>query len=568
MAEAAQKQEFNTNEDFEALLESSFGEQKVTEGSVVEGEIIGLSNDTVTIDVGLKSEGRVALKEFYEMGEKPDLHEGDKVTVYIERLEDRSGEIILSREKAVRESAWDNLEEDHKSNVPVDGVLFGQVKGGFTVDLGGAIAFLPGSQVDVKPIKDVSHIANVKEKYLILKMDKKRGNIIVSRRAIMEESQAEARDEILKDIAMGAKLEGTVKNLTNYGAFIDLGGIDGLLHVTDISWKRINHPSEVLSVGEKIEVQVIKIDDETKRISLGMKQLQENPWDANKDKFKVGEVVKTKVSNVADYGVFVELEGGLEGLIHQTELSWLKKEQNSSKWKVGEEIEAQILEVDEEKQRISLGLKQTQENPWGEFAKNFKEGDEIEGEIRNISDFGFFVGLEGGIDGLVHYSDLAWDKPGEEALKEYSKGQTVKAQILSVDIEKERIGLGIKQLIEGGAAEGFDQFNKGDVVTCKVTAVQGDGLEVTLGETEVIAFIKRGDLSKDRSEQRPERFAVGDRVDAKITAATKKTGRISVSVKALEVDEHKRAIEEYGSTDSGASLGDILGAALEEKGKK
>ena len=333
MAEAAQKQEFNTSEDFEALLEGSFSEQKIEEGSVVEGVIIEISNDTVTVDVGLKSEGRIDLKEFYEMGEKPDLHEGDKVKVLIERMEDRSGEIILSREKAVRENAWDDLEREHKAEIPVDGVLFGQVKGGFTVDLGGAIAFLPGSQVDVKPIKDVSHIANVKEKYLILKMDKKRGNIIVSRRAIMEESQAEARDEMLKDIEVGSKLEGIVKNLTNYGAFVDLGGLDGLLHVTDISWKRINHPSEVLKVGETIEVQVTKYDPETKRISLGMKQLQDNPWDSNKANFKVGEIVKAKISNIADYGVFVELDGGLEGLIHQTELSWVKKDQNPSKLK-------------------------------------------------------------------------------------------------------------------------------------------------------------------------------------------------------------------------------------------
>ncbi len=565
--------EFSTGEDFTKLLNES-ETSRVAEGSLVDGEIIAVDEDWVTIDVGLKSEGRISIKEFYELGEKPNLKVGDNVQVSLERYESRGGEIILSREKALREASWQRLEKELKSQTPVDGVIFGQVKGGFTVDLGGAVAFLPGSQVDVRPLKDINAIANVKQKFVILKMDKKRGNIIVSRRAIMEESRAEARDEMLKGVKVGDILDGTVKNLTNYGAFLDLGGLDGLLHVTDISWKRISHPSEVLKLGQKIKVQVIKFDEETKRISLGMKQLDSNPWEGISGKFQVGQRVKGKVANIADYGVFVELEDGIEGLIHVSELSWVKKNQNPNKVvKLGDEVEVQVLEVDQEKRRISLGLKQCQQNPWQSFAANNAEGDVIEGEIKNVSDFGFFVGLEGGIDGLVHYSDLSWTESGEEALKKFKKGDVVKAKILSMDIDKERISLGIKQLDGEGSAggevlEALGKLSKGDAVTCKVEAVQKDGIEVTVGETSIRAFIKKADLSKERSEQRPERFAVGDRVDAAITAINAKKGQVSVSVKALEIEEHKRAIEEYGSTDSGASLGDILGAALEQKGKK
>lgn len=564
---------FSTGEDFLKLLNES-DTSRVAEGSLVTGDVIAIDDDWVTVDVGLKSEGRIPLKEFMELGEKPTVKLGDSVQVTLERYESRGGEIVLSREKALREASWQRLEKELKTATPVDGVIFGQVKGGFTVDLGGAVAFLPGSQVDVRPLKDINSIANIKQKFIILKMDKKRGNIIVSRRAIMEESRAEARDEMLKGVKVGDVLDGTVKNLTNYGAFLDLGGLDGLLHVTDISWKRISHPSEVLKLGQKIKVQVIKFDDETKRISLGMKQLDSNPWEGIAGKFTVGQRVKGKVANIADYGVFVELEDGIEGLIHVSELSWVKKNQNPNKVvKLGDEVEVQVLEVDSEKRRISLGLKQCQDNPWSSFSANNAEGDVIEGEIKNVSDFGFFVGLEGGIDGLVHYSDLSWTEAGEEALKKFKKGDVVKAKILSMDIEKERISLGVKQLDGEGSAggevlEALGKLQKGDAVTCKVEAVQKDGIEVTVGESNIRAFIKKADLSKERSEQRPERFAVGDRVDAAITAINAKKGQVSVSVKALEIEEHKRAIEEYGSTDSGASLGDILGAALEQKGKK
>ncbi len=569
----AQTSDFTTGEDFAQLFEDSIKNDKLAEGSLVKGVIVSVDDDAVTVDVGLKSEGRISLKEFSQLGDEPNLSVGDEVEVFIERMENRQGEIVLSREKALREQAWERLEKDMKTQKQVDGIIFGQVKGGFTVDLGGAVAFLPGSQVDVRPIKDISSLANVKQKFLVLKMDKKRGNIIVSRRAILEESRAEAREEMLKGVKVNDIMDGTVKNLTNYGAFIDLGGLDGLLHVTDISWKRISHPSEVLKLGQHVKVQVIKFDDETKRISLGMKQLEENPWQDVAAKFPVGARAKGKVSNIADYGVFIDLGDGVEGLVHVSELSWVKKNQNPNKLvKLGDEVQVQVLEIDSEKRRISLGMKQCEENPWSQFANSHKEGDIIEGEIKNVSDFGFFVGLQGGIDGLVHYSDLSWDKPGEEALKDYKKGDQVKAIILSIDIEKERIGLGVKQLSGEGTGgvvnEQLNNMSKGSTVTCTITAVEKDGIEVTVGETPIRSFIKRNDLSKDRSEQRPDRFAVGDRVDAEVTAVNAKKGQISVSIKALEVKEHKRAIEEYGSTDSGASLGDILGKALEQKGKK
>jgi small subunit ribosomal protein S1 len=572
------------NEDFEAMLEKSFGGEQLQEGSIVEGEVISVENDFITVDVGLKSEGRIAAKEFTEFGEKQELNIGDKVEVYVERLEGRTGEIILSREKAISEHAWDKMEAKMNAKTPVNGMIFGQVKGGFTVDLGGIIAFLPGSQVDVRPIKDVAELAFVKDQFLVLKMDKKRGNVIVSRRAIMEESRNESRDEMLKDIVLNQVMDGIVKNLTNYGAFIDLGGIDGLLHVTDISWQRINHPSEILKVGDKIKVQVIKYDDETKRVSLGIKQMQDSPWKDIEGKFKSGQVVKGKVTSIADYGVFVDIGEGIEGLIHLNELSWVKKNQTPSKvLNIGDEIDVKILEVETDKNRISISYKQTQESPWDGFATSNKVGDEIEGEIKSISDFGFFVGLEGGIDGLAHYSDLSWTESGEEALKAYSKGQTVKAKILSIDVEKERIGLGIKQLDATGAPKGASlkssaptdaasgDIGKNQVITCVVEDVKIDGIEVSLPSeskgASVRVFIKKLDLSKDRSEQRPNRFAIGDRVDAKVISVGR-NGQPNLSIKALEIEEHNRAIKEYGTSDSGASLGDILGAALQEKKAK
>jgi small subunit ribosomal protein S1 len=568
-------QNFSTGESFADLFENSAA-GKVAEGSVVRGTIVGIEKDLAILDVGLKSEGRIPLKEFSVAGQPAEIKIGDQYDIYIERIEDRNGEAQLSREKALREEAWVKLEEIHKNQTKIEGVIFGRVKGGFTVDIKGAVAFLPGSQVDIRPIKDVSPLMNIPQPFLILKMDRRRGNIVVSRRAIMEESRAEARGMLLDKIAEGQILDGIVKNITDYGAFIDMGGVDGLLHVTDISWKRINHPSEVFAIGDAVRVIVTKFDAETKRISLGMKQLDSNPWEGVSHKFTPGAKLKGKITNITDYGAFVELDSGVEGLVHVSEMSWTKKNVHPSKLvQTGQEVEVQVLDVDATKHRISLGMKQCIDNPWNSFAANFHEGDIIEGEVRNITDFGLFVGLAGEIDGLVHHSDISWEQPGEEAIKTFKKGDKVSARILVVDIEKERISLGIKQLTEnpGGEAaasagsSSATSHRKGDVVTCKITLVERDGIEVELADG-VKSYIKKNELSRDRQDQRPERFAVGDRVDAQVVSADKKTGKVQLSIKSLEQEQHKKAIEEYGSSDSGASLGDILGAAISEASAK
>lgn len=565
LIEALENQEnlFSTNEDFSALLDESYADTP-TEGSVVTGVVVAIENEFIIMDVGVKSEGRIPLKEFMEAGQTPEIAVGDEFDIYVEKFEDRNGEAQLSRERAVREAGWNTLEKKWKAEERVDGIIFGRVKGGFTVDVEGSVAFLPGSQVDVRPIRDITPLMNVTQPFMILKMDRKRSNIVVSRRAIMEESRSEQRDELLDNIKEGVTLEGMVKNITDYGVFVDMGGVDGLLHVTDISWKRINHPSEVYKVGDTIKVMVTKFDEKTKRISLGVKQLEENPWEGLEAQFTVGARFKGKISNITDYGAFVELENGVEGLVHVSEMSWTKKNQHPSKIVTqGEEVEVEVLDVDLNKHRISLGIKQCQENPWNQFAAKYPEGTEVEGEVRNITDFGLFVGLEGDIDGLVHHSDISWNEPGEEAIKAYNKGDTVKAKVLLLDVEKERISLGIKQL-DGERTEASTAASKrGKVVTCEVTAVQNDGLEVKFGDDGQTSFIKKNDIARERQEQRPDRFAVGDRLDAKITSSDKKTGRVNLSIKALEMDEHKKAIQEYGSSDSGASLGDILGAALE-----
>jgi len=554
----------NVSEDFAALLEESFASDSMNEGSVVKGIVVAIEKDQVIIDVGLKSEGRVPLKEFSLGGSTPELRPGDTVEVYLERIENRNGEASLSREKALREEAWVRLEEACAKGTRVEGMIFGKVKGGFTVDLQGAVAFLPGSQVDIRPVRDIGPLMHMPQPFQILKMDRKRGNIVVSRRAVLEESRSEQRDTLLAKIAEGQVLDGMVKNITDYGAFIDMGGIDGLLHVTDISWRRINHPSEVLHLGQQVRVMVTRFDPATKRVSLGMKQLEKNPWDGAEAKYPVGTRFKGKINNITDYGAFVELEPGIEGLVHVSEISWVKKNVHPSKLvSVSQEVEVMILDIDAAKHRISLGMKQCEENPWAFFAEKVHVNDVIEGEVRNITDFGLFVGLDGHIDGLVHYSDISWMEPGEVAIKKFKKGDMVKAKILAIDVEKERISLGIKQLESDPLEEEFGNIKKGATVTCEVVEVQGDGIVVKLTDN-VTAFMKKSDLSRERAEQRPDRFAVGDRVDAKITGVDRGTRKITVSIKALEVDEHKRAVEEYGSSDSGATLGDILGAALSE----
>jgi small subunit ribosomal protein S1 len=556
------------SKDFAALLGETLGENETFIGSVVTGTIVNMDSDTITVDVGLKSEGRIPLKEFGLAGQRSELNIGDAVEVFVERLEDRNGEAVLSREKARREEAWTDLEELHKKEENVTGVMFGKVKGGFTVDLNGAVAFLPGSQVDVRPIRDVSALMGVPQPFQILKMDHARGNIVVSRRAILEESQAEDRKDLMGTMEEGKILTGIVKNITDYGAFVDLGGIDGLLHVTDISWKRVNHPSEALSVGQQIDVMVIRYNEETSRVSLGMKQLQDDPWEAAESLYPVGATYKGRISNITDYGAFVELDDGIEGLVHVSEMSWTKKNVHPGKIvSTSQEVDVMVLDVDLEKRRISLGIKQTQENPWASYIDGKKVGEELEGEVRNITEFGLFVALNDEIDGMVHISDISWEDQSDDVLKTFKEGDKVKTKILEMDADKERVGLGIKQLSEDPFKGAMDGIAKGAVVTCTVTEIENGGVKVSVNEN-LNGYIKKADLSSERSEQRPDRLAVGEKVDAKIMKIDAKSREVTLSIKAYEQEQNKTAMEKFGSTESGASLGDILGAALGDDKKK
>ena len=567
MSTTAAPNEMNPSRaDFEALLnESLSGGNGAFEGQVVKGKITAIEKDLAVIDVGLKMEGRVALKEFGASGRNSDLKVGDEVEVYLERVENALGEAVLSRDKARREESWTRLEKRFEANEKVEGVIFNKVKGGFTVDLDGAVAFLPGSQVDIRPVRDIGPLMNQPTQFQILKMDRRRGNIVVSRRSVLEETRAEQRTEIVARLAEGQVIDGVVKNITDYGAFIDLGGIDGLLHVTDMAWRRVNHPSDVVNVGDTVKVQIIRINPDTQRISLGMKQLQSDPWQGIEAKYPVGARFSGTITNIADYGAFVELEPGVEGLIHVSEMSWTKKNTHPGKIvSTSQQVEVQVLEVDPNKRRISLGLKQTQENPWDGFLVTHPKGTMVEGPVRNITEFGLFIGLDGGVDGMVHLSDLDWNKSGDEAIKDYKKGDNVKAVVLDVDSAKERISLGIKQ-VSGDPLDTIAKFKKGDPVTCEVIAVEANGIQVRIAESDITTYVKRSDLSRDRSEQRPERFNVGDKVDAAVISVDKTTRRIQVSIKALEIAEEKQAVAQYGSSDSGASLGDIFKAALKRR---
>ncbi|HTV46516.1 MAG TPA: 30S ribosomal protein S1 [Stellaceae bacterium] len=562
MALELQPEEASAKESFAALLDESLGMANGLEGTVVKGRVIAVENDAVLIDVGLKSEGRVPLKEFAAGGGEPSLNVGDTVEVFLERMEDKNGEAQLSREKARREEAWTQLEKSFQANERVTGVIFGRVKGGFTVDLNGAVAFLPGSQVDIRPVRDITPLLGSQQPFQILKMDRSRGNIVVSRRAVLEESRAEQRSELVASLKEGQILNGVVKNITDYGAFVDLGGVDGLLHVTDIAWRRINHPSEALHIGQTVKVQVIRFNPETQRISLGMKQLEADPWEGVELKYPAGAKFKGRVTNITDYGAFVELEPGVEGLVHVSEMSWTKKNVHPGKIvSTSQEVEVMVLDVDPQKRRISLGLKQTLANPWETFADDHPIGSELEGEVRNITEFGLFVGLPGDIDGMVHLSDIDWNRAGEDALDNYHKGEVVRVKVLDVDVDKERISLGIKQLEADPFEAGMSKLRKGEVVTGTIAGITEGGVEVSVGDG-LLGFIRKSELSRDRSEQRPDRFAVGEKVDAKVTAIDRATRKVALSIKAREMDEEKRAMAEFGSSDSGASLGDILGAAI------
>ena len=565
MAVALETAEIAPKESFAALLTESLGVANGLEGTVIKGRVISIENDAALIDVGLKSEGRVALKEFGVGGAAPDIHVGDIVEVFLERMEDKNGEAQLSREKARREEAWTLLEKNFQGNERVTGTIFGRVKGGFTVDLSGAVAFLPGSQVDIRPVRDIGPLLGSPQPFQILKMDRSRGNIVVSRRAVLEESRAEQRSELVASLKEGQILTGIVKNITDYGAFVDLGGVDGLLHVTDIAWRRINHPSEALNIGQSVKIQVIRFNPETQRISLGMKQLEADPWEGVELKYPAGAKYTGRVTNITDYGAFVELEPGVEGLVHVSEMSWTKKNVHPGKIvSTSQEVDVMVLDVDPQKRRISLGLKQTLANPWDAFIEEHPVGNVLEGEVRNITEFGLFVGLPGDIDGMVHLSDIDWNRAGEDAVHDYRKGQVVRVKVLDVDIEKERISLGIKQLEADPFEQGMTKLKKGDVVTGTISGTTETGVEVSLADN-VPGFIRKSELSRDRSEQRPDRFAVGERVDAKVTAIDRATRRVTLSIKAREADEEKRAMAEFGSSDSGASLGDILGAAIRRR---
>ena len=567
---------FPTRDDFASLLNDSLGgENETFEGKVVKGIVTGIENDLAVIDVGLKSEGRVPLREFAAPGQKSDIKIGDEVEVYVDRIENSAGEAMLSRDRARREAAWDKLEGEFSAGNRVDGVIFGRVKGGFTVDLGGAVAFLPGSQVDIRPVRDVGPLMEIPQPFMILKMDRRRGNIVVSRRAILEETRAEQRSGLILSLAEGQVIDGVVKNITDYGAFVDLGGIDGLLHVTDISYKRVNHPSEVINIGDTVKVQIIRINRETQRISLGMKQLESDPWEGAAAKYPLEGTFRGRVTNITEYGAFVELEPGIEGLVHVSEMSWTKKNVHPGKIvSTSQEVDVKVLEVDEEKRRISLGLKQAQANPWADFAEKHPVGSQVEGEVKNATEFGLFVGLDGDVDGMVHMSDIAWGVSGEEALQLHHKGEAIKAVVLDVDVEKERISLGMKQLerggVGGGAAAagggtaGAGGLKKGETVTVTVLDVKDGGLDVQVGDDGAIGFAKRADLGRDRDEQRPERFQVGQKFDAMVVGFDR-SKKPNFSIKALQISEEKQAVAQYGSSDSGASLGDILGAALKEK---
>ena len=558
----------NKNETFADLLEESFAKNLKIEGSVVKGKVVSIENDIAVVDVGLKSEGRISMKEFSSYGAKSDIKTGDLVDVFIEKIEGRNGDTVLSREKAKREEAWSILEIAHKKQERVTGVVFGKVKGGFTVDLEGATAFLPGSQVDIRPIKDLNSIMGGPQSFMILKMDRKRGNIVVSRRAVLEESRAEAKSELVSNLGEGQVLKGIVKNITDYGAFIDLGGVDGLLHVTDIAWKRVLHPSEVLKLGDTITVQVIKFNNETQRISLGMKQLEEDPWTNIEEKFPIGSKTTGRITNITDYGAFVELDAGIEGLVHVTEISWTKKNIHPGKIvSTSEQVNVMVLDIEESKRRISLGLKQCVENPWKEFMEKYPSGSELEGEIRNITEFGIFVAVSNQIDGLIHLSDISWDGNTEEMLSNYKKGDVVKTKVLDVSVENERISLGIKQLEPDPFADGSLKLKRGMIITCVVEDVIEQGLDVEVNDG-LKGFIRKSELSRDRAEQRPDRFAKGDKVDAQITNIDKKSRKIALSIKAREILEEKKAMKDYGSSDSGATLGDILGVALNAENNK
>ena len=556
-----------TNSDYEALISKSLENKSVREKTIVNGNVISFENDIVTIDVGLKSEGRIPLSEFTRPGQKPEINVGDTFEVYVENIDNSNGETVLSREKAVKQKAWNTLQDSFDNNKVVTGTPFNRVKGGMSVDLNGVVAFLPGSQIDTRQIiKDTKELLNKPLDLMILKMDKFRGNIVVSRKAISEVELKEQKKELLSSINEGSIIEGKVKNLTDYGAFIDLGGMDGLVHITDISWTKINNPSDILTIGQDIKVKVLKFDEELSRLSLGIKQLEENPWDDLEENISIDNIVSAKINSINDTSLNILVNEKYDGTVTINELSWLKKPPHPSKlFNIGDEISVKITEIDEEKRKLICSIKQTKENPWSKLTDQFNVNDSFETEVVNIVDFGIFVKVHEEIDGMVHVSDLNWDeKECEKILAGYKKGDKVKVKILEINIDKERISLGIKQLSNDPIQNYIKTNPIKSKVTGKITELNEKFLKVELSD-QIYGFIKKINLSRDKNEQKTDRFAVGEQVDSIIVSVDKKTRSLNLSIKEIEIIDEKEAMSKYGSSDSGASLGDILGSVLKKK---
>ena len=544
-------------ESFAELFEASIEETglDIERGSVITGTVVAIDNDWITVDTGLKSEGIVAREEFLSEEGELEVEVGDSVDVVVEAVDNGMGQTLLSREKAKRVETWNFLEKIADNDEIVKGIISSKVKGGFTVDIGSVRAFLPGSLVDVRPIRDTTHLEGKELEFKVIKLDQKRNNVVVSRRAVMEAENSAEREELLNKLEEGIEIEGIVKNLTDYGAFVDLGGIDGLLHITDMAWRRIKHPSEVVEVGQDLKVKVLKFDRERNRVSLGLKQLGTDPWDNVGGTYPVGSVVKARVTNLTDYGCFAEISEGIEGLVHVSEMDHTNKNIHPSKVvQVGDEVEVMILDIDEERRRISLGIKQTLANPWDEFDKKHERGDKITGTIKSITDFGIFIGLDGGIDGLVHLSDISWNETGEDAIRNYNKGDTVEAMVLSVDAEANRISLGVKQLSSDPFNEYLVNNDRGAIVNGKVKEVDAKGATIELAD-EVEAYLRASEIQRDRVEDATKHLTVGDDVEAKIISVDRKTRNINLSIKAKDEAEERQAIKDLGSTSTTATPG-------------
>ena len=556
------------SESFAELFEESLKTVDMEPGSIVTGVVIDIDNEWVTVHAGLKSEGVIPRDQFMNANGECTLNVGDEVQVALETVEDGFGETKLSREKAKRAEAWTTLEAAHVAQDVVIGVINGKVKGGFTVDVDSIRAFLPGSLIDVRPIRETAHLEGKELEFKVIKLDQKRNNVVVSRRAVMEAANSAERDELLENLQEGQSVKGVVKNLTDYGAFVDLGGVDGLLHITDMAWKRIKHPSEVVEVGQEMDVKVLKFDRERNRVSLGLKQLGEDPWVEITNRYPEGSRVNARITNLTDYGCFAEIEEGVEGLVHVSEMDWTNKNVHPSKIvQLGDELEVMVLDIDQERRRISLGIKQCQQNPWDAFGSQHAIGDKISGSIKSITDFGIFIGLAGNIDGLVHLSDISWNETGEEAVRNYKKGDEIETVILSIDPDRERISLGIKQLEEDSFSIYVGEADKGTIVTGEVTEVDAKGAVVKLNE-EVDGYIKVADLSRERVEDARSVLSVGEKVAAKIVAIDRKTRSIGLSIKAKDMDDEKEAVQSLKQQDNAASpgtIGDLIKAQMSDQ---